>query len=288
MIPRWLRLNTSEERLPAAVSWLLLVPMLALYGLVFVRPVFSVLSQSLFDPGFTLEHYAYIFQDNLFTGVIWRTVRVSLVVTLACLLLGYPVAALMARLSGWKVIVISACVLVPLWLSVLVRSYAWVVLLSRNGLISSTLRDLGLIGHDTQLMFNEGAVVLATTHVLLPYMVMPLYAALRAIPSEYDIAAQSLGASPLRAFCEVRLKLSLPGVFSGSVLVFVVCLGFFVTPQLVGGANSMMASMLISREATIGDNWGLASALSTLLLAAAVAVVAIFGRLARPADRSAR
>lgn len=285
---RWLRLSTSEERLPAAVSWLLLAPMLLLYALVFVRPVFSVLSQSFFDPVFTLEHYAYIFQDNLFLGVLWRTVRVSLLVTLACLMLGYPVAALMARLSGWKVIAISACVLVPLWLSVLVRSYAWVVLLARNGLVSTTLRELRLIGPETQLMFNEGAVVLVTTHVLLPYMVMPLYAALRAIPPDYDIAAQSLGASPLRAFLEVRLKLSLPGVFSGSVLVFVVCLGFFVTPQLVGGANSMMASMLISREATVGDNWGLASALSVLLLVTAVCVVAAFGRFAIQEDRSAK
>lgn len=286
IMSRLLRFSSSERELSFGVAFLLMAPMLILYSFVFLRPVFNVLSQSLFDPDLTFEHYRYIFQTQLFLGVIWRTLWVSVVVTVACLLLGYPMASLMARSTGWKVIVLSACVLVPLWLSVLVRSYAWVVLLSRNGVVSTFLRDVGLIGPETQLMFTDGAVVLATTHVLLPFMIMPLYAALQSIPVDYENAAQSLGASPLRSFWEVKFKLSMPGIFSGSVLVFVVCLGFFVTPQLVGGPNSMMASMLIGREATIGNNWGLASALSVVLLSAAVFIVAVFGSFTRPQQRS--
>lgn len=280
------RLVTSERDLTAAMSWLLLSPVLLLFLLVFAIPVLSMARLSVFDPGFTLENYRLLFSEPLFLRVIWRTLWISAAVALITLFLGYPVAALMVRLKGWKAFLIGACVLVPLWLSILVRSYAWVVLLSRNGIVTSFLREVGLIDESTKLMFTDGAVVLAMSHVLLPFMILPLFASLNAIPRDLAPAAHGLGASHTETFFRVTLPLSMPGVFAGSVLVFVLALGFFVTPQLVGGPNSMMASMLISREATYGDNWGLASALSTVLFVCALCVVAAVARFT--ASREAR
>ena len=276
------RLFTSERDLTPALSWILLSPVLVLFVIVFIVPVVSLVRLSLFDPEFTFEHYQTLLSEPLFVRVIWRTIWISAAVALITLLLGYPVAALMVRLKGWRAIAVAGCVLVPLWLSVLVRSYAWVVLLSNNGVITTVLRDLGLIDETTRLMFTDGAVVLAMSHVLLPFMVLPLYASLNSIPAELGSAARGLGASQIRAFMRVTLPLSAPGIFAGSVLVFVVSLGFFITPQLVGGPNAMMAAMLVSREATYGDNWGLASALATTLFACALAIVALFARLMRP------
>ena len=275
------QLLASERDLSAAQSWLLLAPILALFVFVFLLPILGIARLSLFDPEFTLDYYRLLLSDSLFISVLWRTLWISAVVTACCLLLGYPVAALMTRTYGRTAAVIAVCVLVPLWLSVLVRSYAWVVLLARNGVITTILRDHGLIDPSTRLIYTDGAVIMAMTHVLLPFMVLPLYSALNAIPRDLAAAAQGLGASQISTYFRITLPLSLPGVFSGCVLVFVVALGFFVTPQLVGGPNAMMASMLISREATYGNNWGLASAISVVLFVLAVLVVAVFGRFTR-------
>lgn len=271
--------STSERFLTPAVSWLLLLPVLVLFIGIFVVPILGMVRLSFFDKEFTLANYELLFSEPLFLKVIWRTIWISGAVAILTLLLGYPVAALMVRLKGWRAVLIAGCVLVPLWLSVLVRSYAWVVLLSRNGLIPVFLRDIGLIDESVRLMFTDGAVVLATTHVLLPFMILPLFASLNSIPGELAAAARSLGASEVRTFLRITLPLSMPGIFAGTVLVFVLALGFFVTPQLVGGPNSMMASMLVSREATYGGNWGLAAALATLLFVCAITVVAVFAKL---------
>lgn len=271
-------LNSSERELSGGLSWVLIAPTLLLFLLVFIIPIVGLLRQSLFDPQFTLEHYELLLSEGLFLRIIWRTIWISAVVAVATLLLGYPVAMLMTRISGVWAAIVAGLVLLPLWISVLVRSYAWVVLLSRNGVITSFLRDHGLIGETTRLMFTDGAVILAMTHVLLPFMVLPLYASLSSISPDLSNAAKNLGASDFRSFLRVTLPLSAPGIFSGTILVFVVALGFFVTPQLVGGPKSMMAAMLISQEASYGGNWGLAAALSSTLFVGALLVVIVFGR----------
>lgn len=282
------RLRSTERSLNSLQSWLLLLPIIALFGFVFIAPVLGVVGLSLFDPNFTLEYYELLFTEEVFLRVLWRTLWVSALVALLALLLGYSVASLMASLSGWLALLIAGCVLVPLWLSILVRSYAWVVLLSTNGVVVTFLRNMGIIDETTRLIFTDFAVVLAMTHVLLPFMILPLYAALSSIPRGLSLAAISLGASPLRTFFEVTLPLSLPGVYSGTVLVFVLALGFFVTPQLVGGSNSMMMSMLITREAVVGNNWGLASALSIVLFSIALLIVLLVGYLTRGSSSDTR
>ncbi len=271
-------LISTERDLSGVQSLLLLSPLLVLFFVVFVLPVLGVARTSIYDPNFTLEHYETVFGTAIYIKILFRTVWISASVALICLLLGYPVAALMVRTKGWQAALIAGCVLIPLWLSVLVRSYAWVVLLSTNGVLVSFLRDVGIISQDTRMIFTDGAVILAMVHVLLPFMILPLYANLNAIPRDLASAARGLGASPAQAFIRVTLPLSTSGIFSGCVLVFVLALGFFVTPQLVGGSNSIMASMIISREATVGNNWGLASALAMVLFSIAILIVAVFGR----------
>ena len=275
------RRRGSERRLGPLASWLLLAPLLLLFLVVFLFPLLDMLERSLFDPDFTTRHYEQMVARDLYLRVIWRTIEVSAIVAMACLILGYPLAYLMARMKGWQAALIGACVLIPLWTSVLVRSYAWTVLLSRYGLVNTWLTDLGLIEEPLRLLYTEGAVILAMVHVMLPFMILPLYAALRAIPNDLPRSAAVLGAGGLATFRHVVLPLSLPGVSAGLVLVFLISLGFFITPALVGGPESLMVATLIAREISIAFNWGFAAALATTLLLAALAIVFAFNRVLR-------
>ena len=260
---------------------LLLLPIAILFAVVLFMPLAGMLRQSLWDPDFTLRHYAEIGDRALYARILLRTLRVSAIVAVATLILGYPIAYLMARLRGWQAALVGACVLLPLWTSVLVRSFAWSVLLSRNGIVNDSLQWLGLTEAPVRFMFTEGAVIMAMTHVLLPFMVLPLYSALRTVPQDLLSAAQGMGAGRMATLWHVVIPLSRPGIAAGLVLVFVISLGFFVTPALVGGTRAMMAASLIGREITSGGEWGLAAALSVLLLIGAFVIVLVFNRALR-------
>ena len=275
------RRHGGERRLGGAVSWLLLVPLLALFGTVFALPVLDMLARSVFDPDLTTRHYEQLFARDLYLRIIVRTIEISAIVAFATLVLGYPVAYLMARVKGWQAALIAACVMIPLWTSTLVRSYAWTALLSRNGILNTWLTQLGITAEPLQLLYTDGAVILAMTHVLLPSMILPLYAALRAIPDEALRAARGLGAGRFATFRFVVWPLSLPGVSAGLVMVFLVSLGFFITPALVGGAQSMMVATLVAQELTAGFDWGSASAIAATLLLVALAIVFVFNRVLR-------
>ncbi len=198
--------------------------------LAFLLPLGMLLHESLFVPSFTVEHYRRVFDEPVYLRVMYRTIRISALVTLISLLLGYPLAAMMARTRGLVLNLLLVAVLLPLWTSVLVRTYAWLVLLQRNGVVNDLLTGLGLVDAPMQLLRTEGAVVLAMSHVLLPFVVLPLYATLRAIPDDYARAARMLGANGYAVFRHVTLPLSMPGITSGCVMVFLLALGFFVTP----------------------------------------------------------
>lgn len=268
----------SEGRLRAPLSWLLIAPLLTLFALVFVVPVIGLLQQSAFDPDFTTRHFEQAVSRPLYVRVILGTLRTSAVVAFGTLLLGYPVALLMARAKGWEAALIGACVLIPLWTSVLVRSYAWTVLLARNGLVNSGLESLGIIDAPLRLLYTEGAVIIAMIHVLLPFMILPLYAVLRTIPKDLTHAAVGLGASGFDVFRRVTLPLSMPGVTSGLVMVFILAIGFYVTPALVGGSQNMMVAQLIASEIGGSTSWAFGAALSTILLVATLLLMAIFHR----------
>jgi putative spermidine/putrescine transport system permease protein len=170
-------------------------------------------------------------------------------------------------------------VLLPFWTSLLVRTGAWVVLLQREGPVNEALIALGLVREPLQLVYNRTGVYVAMTHILLPFMVLPLYSVMRGIPPEYMRAATSLGAHPLRAFLRVYLPLTVPGIGAGCLLVFILAIGYYITPALVGGVNDQMVSYFVAffTEQTI--NWGMASALGTVLLAATLILFALYARL---------
>jgi len=214
-------------------------------------------------------------------AIMLRTFAIAVQVTLLCAAIGLPFAMLTASLSGWKRNALLIAVLLPLWTSLLVRTAAWLILLQDNGLINQTLRAIGLIDSPLSLIYNRTGVLIAMTHVLLPLMVLPIYASLIAIPRNLMPAAAALGAAPLQAFRHVLLPLAMPGLLSGSLLVFMVALGYYITPALTGGAGDQMISSVIAFYATGTANWGMAGALGLFLLVPTTLLYIVYSRLSR-------
>ncbi len=257
---------------------LLLLPALAVLALVYAWPLGQLLLLGFEPPRWTLSQYRQIIQDPYMLGVLLRTIRLAFEVSLLCLLLGYPVAYLMRRSSARWQRVITLLVILPLWTSILVRSYAWIVLLGRQGLVNRTLQSLGLIDAPVSLLYNRFAVYVAMVHIMLPFMVLPVFSVMRRIDLRLVAAAETLGASRLAAFTWVFLPLSLPGVVAGALLVFIMSLGFFVTPALLGGLRDVTYVMLIEKQVNEFLNWERAAAMSVILLIVTVAFVVLYQR----------
>ncbi|MGN7882160.1 ABC transporter permease [Ensifer sp. 22460] len=218
--------------------------------------------------------------DQSVNGVIlMRTFWIAALVTFACVCIGFPYALIAASLDGWKRDLMLGAVLLPLWTSLLVRTAAWFILLQEQGLINDLLRAIGLIDAPLALIFNRTGVIIAMTHVLLPFMVLPIYSVLITIPNNLMPAAASLGAHPLRAFLRVLLPLSLRGVASGALLVFISAIGYYITPALIGGPGDQMISSIIAFYATGSANWGMAGALGVVLLIATLLLYSVYARL---------
>jgi ABC-type spermidine/putrescine transport system permease subunit I len=268
-------------------------PALTLIGFVLIAPVGWVSWLSVRDAsGFTLRHYARMLVNPGYAASLETTLEVAALVTLLSGLLAYPVALLLVRLRGWRARLVLVIVLLPLWTSLLVRTFAWLVLLQRHGLINSTLLALGVIDAPLELVNNLAGTVIGMTHVMVPFMVLPLTAALQAVDPLFFRAAQSLGANRWRAFWSVVFPLSLNGVLSGATLVFVMSLGFYVMPSFLGGGSLRMWSNRIQTNIEIYPDWGAASALGVVLLTVTVTVLALSRRLmtlvlARGADARA-
>jgi putative spermidine/putrescine transport system permease protein len=239
---------------------------------------------SFYEGGFTLEHYRRIATEEVYWRSFGLTFRISLIVTLLALLVGYPVAyATTALRRPWNIVILLFVVL-PFWTSVLVRAYAWLVLLQRTGIINQTLDRIGLINEPLSLVHNELGTIIATTHILLPFMVLPLYAAMQKVPRDLMLAGASLGGTPAHTFWRIFLPLSMPGVVAGLTLVFVLCLGFYITPELLGGGRTIMASMVVARNVELYSAWGAASAVAVVLLLCVAAIFLAVGRFI-PLDR---
>ncbi len=220
-------------------------------------------------------------ENAVHVEVLIRTFVVSISVTLLCLLLGYPLAALIARSKGAVANTLLILVLLPFWTSLLVRTSAWVVLLQSRGVVNSALAWAGLIdpSQPLDLIYNRIGVLTAMTHILLPFMVLPIYSVMRSIPPVYLRAASSLGAPPLSAFWRVYLPMSMPGVSAGALLVFILALGYYITPALVGGPRDQMVSYFIAYYSNQVTNWGMAAAISAILLVAVLILYAVYNRL---------
>ena len=250
----------------------LTLPMILFITVFLFYPLLRILLLSLFDPNFTLKHYMALFQSSIYIKVLVMTLEISLIVTIRCLLLGYPVAYVISSVKGKWATWLMGMVVLCFWTSILVRTYSWMIILQRTGVINTFLLELGLISKPLGLMYNLFGVTLGMIHVLLPYMVLPLYGVIEGIDRSLPRAAQNLGATPFKAFWKVFVPLSLPGVGAGCILVFVIALGFFITPALLGGGKVIMISNLIDSQVTQLLNWGFASAISLALIVVTLAI----------------
>ncbi|KWA74723.1 polyamine ABC transporter substrate-binding protein [Burkholderia ubonensis] len=217
--------------------------------------------------------------ERLYIGVFLRTAWVSVSVSLLCLLFGYPVAYFLANIPARYSNVFMIMVLLPFWTSILVRTTAWVVVLQTNGVLNDWLIRLGVTDSALPLIYNRFGVLVAMTHILLPYAILSLYSVMKGVPNLYMKAARSLGAGPIRSFFQVYFPQTLPGVGAAGMLTFILAVGYYITPAIVGGPEDQLASYYIANHVNTTLNWGLASALATILLAGVLLVYGMFVRL---------
>jgi len=275
-----LRRDERKERL---VLLGLSGPALLLLTVIMILPVAWLLGLSFIgdDGHFTLVHYQRMLDQPSFRRIFFTTFQVSLITTLLCVLAGYPLAYLIAQLPERAASVCLIAILIPFWISVLVRTYAWLVLLQRKGLINQWGIAMGWWDEPLALVHNLTGTLIGMVHIMLPFLVLPLLGAMRSIDINLIKAASSLGASPARAFRTVFLPLSLPGLIAGSVIVFILCLGFYITPAVLGGGKVIMVSNQIANDIEMFFNWGAASALGVVLLALTLVLLWLAGRLMR-------
>ena len=243
--------------------WLSLPTVLALLVL-FVAPMVYILVGTLRTDG--LQYYEKFLTDSFYLNILWTTVKVSLQTTLICLLLGYPVAYFLARTRSRIRNLLIIMTVFPFLVSAVVRSYGWMVILGKNGLLNQLLRGVGLIQKPLSILYTPTAVLIGLVHLLTPYMILNITSVIQSIDRNIEYAAHSLGASPLKTFFKVTLPLSSPGIISGCILVFTLSMTSYVTPKLLGGTKFRMMSTMVFQEVNVNFNWGFASAISYILL----------------------
>lgn len=259
-------------------AWLTLPAVLLLLA-VMGYPLLTIVMRSFQEPEWGLQNYVWFFGTPVNLTVLQRTFSISAWVTLVCVLAAYPYAYMMTAVGPRLRLVLILCVLVPFWVSGVIRSLAWVILLQDSGVINSALRMLGL--SPVRLIRTQTGVVIGMAQVLMPFMILPLYSVMRGIDLRLVQAARSLGARPSRAFLDVYLPLSLPGVYAGAIIVFILSLGFYITPALLGGPRSTMLSTLVQNQVLSLLNWGRGGAMGVVLLVATFILLAIAAPLMR-------
>jgi putative spermidine/putrescine transport system permease protein len=263
-------------------SAILMLPAFAMLAVVFLVPLGWFFAQTLFvdsDLSDLWQQITAVLTSRAMLQAIVTTNWISLLVTGVVLLMGYPIAYYLANRSGMRFTLVVFCIVVPYFTSIIVRTYSWMVLLGRNGLINESLRHIGLIDTPLSLLYNKTSIVIGMTYVLLPYMVLTLFAAMRSIDRNLLLAARGMGASGPMIFWRVYLPLSLHGVISGALIVFILSIGFFITPALMGGPSDVMVAMLIERSVEITLDWTSASVMSLFLLAVTLVLYAVYYRV---------
>ncbi len=257
-------------------------PILIMFGFGFALPMGMFLISSLLELG-SLSAIVHAISATATSAPMVQamitTNGVALVVTLACLLLCYPVAYYLCIGSRLSFSLIIFCIVVPYFTSIIVRTYSWMLILGRNGIINSALMDLGIINEPLALMYNRTGVIIGMTYILMPYMILTLFATMKSINPSYVRAARSLGASKFYTFSRVYFPLSANGVVSGSLIVFILAIGFFITPDLMGGRQDVMVAMLIQRSVEITFDWTTAAIMSLELLIVTLVIYGIYYRL---------
>lgn len=231
------------------------------------------------DGSLSLENYERMLNSRAYVRIFITTFKISILTTIICAVIGYPLAYFMSQLSRKWANICMVGVLIPFWTSLLVRTYAWLVLLQKKGLLNNIAIDLGLINEPIKFVHNTTGTLIGMVHIMLPFLILPLYANMRTIDRDTLKAASSLGATPTRAFWTVFFPMSLPGLLAGLLIVFVLCLGFYVTPAILGGGKVIMAAMKISSNIELYFSWGAASALGVVLLIITCIILYIASKL---------
>jgi len=216
---------------------------------------------------------------RIYVSILIKTLMVALGITALCMILGYPLAYMLATLPAKTSNLLMVMVLLPFWTSLLVRTSAWMVILQSNGVLNSTLNSMGLINQPLELMYNMFGTVIAMTHILLPFMVLPMFSVMKSIDTTYTRAAHSMGASSFRTFVQIYFPLSLPGLSAGGILVFILATGYYITPALVGGRTGQVISNFIAYHMQTSLNWGLAAAIASILLMIVLVLYWIYDRV---------
>lgn len=260
-------------------QWALVAPLLLLVVVMFILPIGRVLWLSFTEPEVGLQNYALLLSSPGIRAVLWNTAHICLLTTALSIGLGYVVAYVMVHASSRRFRWMMVCVLIPFWVSVLVRAFAWLTLLQANGLVNEALIATGIIDEPLALVRNEVGVVIGMVHYMLPYAILVLYAGMTGIDQRLVNAARGLGAGPVQAFLRVFLPLSLPGIFGATVLVLIFSLGFYVTPIVLGGGKTIMIAEQISVQILQTANWGVGTMLASVLLLSVVLLLVIAGRV---------
>jgi putative spermidine/putrescine transport system permease protein len=259
-------------------AWLV-VPAIVVILCFFLYPVSWLLIDSFARPKWGIQNYEVVLGRFVYLKVLLNTFTISAGTTLWCAVIGYPVAYTMAHCSKRTRRLLIFVVLIPFWTSLLVRTFAWMVLLQKTGLINQTLLSLGVITEPIALIYNRIGVYIGMVQVLLPFLIFPLYSVMLRIDRNYSFAAATLGAPPVRNFFRIYLPLTLPGLVSGGTLVFVSSLGYYITPALLGGPADLMIAQLIERQISTSGNWGMAGALAVLLLVVTAICLGVVHRI---------
>jgi ABC-type spermidine/putrescine transport system permease subunit I len=286
--------TTRFARLRRREQWrylVLLIPAVAFLIAFYGYPVASMLWRGFSEPTLGWQNFARLLEarstfeflglslpGNVYIQVFGITLQVALIVTVATLLLGYPVAYALSSISFARANLLMILVLIPFWTSILVRSYSWMVLLGTEGIINEAMQSAGILDAPLKLLNTRFAVYIGMVHILLPFMILPLYAVMRGIDRNLMRAAENLGAPPGAVFRRIFLPLSLPGVAAGCLLVFILSLGFYITPKLLGGQRDVMIAMLIEQQVNQLE-WGFGAALAFVLLLLALGIYTLFTRL---------
>lgn len=256
-----------ESRQPRRRVWLLVTPAVLLVLVVFCYPAIAMIVRSLTEPEFGLQNFQWLLGNDTASGILLRTLVVAGLATAICLLLGYPYAYLMSVSGPRARSVLTLLVLMPFWTSLMVRTFAWVIILQDNGILNDLLGLLGL--PSVTLLRTTSGVLLGMCQILMPFMVLPLYAGMRSIDRRLIDAGHILGAPPWKTFVTVYFPLSLPGVFAGSLMVFILSLGFYITPAILGSPRQKLLPNALASEVSDLLNWGHGGALAVALLVSA-------------------
>ncbi|HRV61979.1 ABC transporter permease [Albidovulum sp.] len=259
-------------------GWLLVLPLAALVLTLFIGPIVNILWLSVTDPEPGLGNYAALVTSESLAGILWTTIRICVITTAFSVILGYSIAYAMVHVAQGSRNRMLSLLLVSFWISVLVRTFSWLMLLGRKGLVNETLLNIGLIAQPIEFMRNELGVLIGMVHYMIPYAVLPLLASMQNIDTRVLSASRSLGATGTQTFWRVYLPLTKPGLVAASLLVFILSLGFYVTPAILGGGKVLMVAEYISVQILVTLRWGTAAMLAALMLFGVLALLFLMSR----------